>query len=119
MVSRRYRERRSMSTGNNLLFLSETAKALFSELKEIKEAYENGDKLNRRYLIHLAERFGQEIPVAAVEGVNEYLRRMSDHLESGEANAAMIAQANAGMLNSHEELAALEYQAALIDERIE
>lgn len=104
---------------NGLVFLSETARALFAELEEVKTAYDSGAKLNRKYLLSLAERISQEIPAASVEALSELFRRSAEHLDSGEANEAMVAQARAGMLRPEDELAALEYERSLIDDRIE
>lgn len=104
---------------DELVFFSETTEALFAELGDVIEASQENRKINRKYLVGLCERLAEQIPIAAGETMAGYLQRVSDHLEGGLANTAMVAQANAGLLSPADELKALEYQKALIEERME
>ncbi len=104
---------------DELIFLSETTKALMVELDEAAARVAAGDKVNRKYLVKLAERLRAQIPIAAGETMAEYLSRVSDHLEGGLANTALVKQAEAGLLSPSEELKALKYQRDLLDEKIE
>lgn len=108
----------SAKSRNSIVRFDEATEALFAEVRQLRAEIEQGSKPNRRHLLRVAEQMGEHLGSAGIEVADSLFALISEHLASGKANASMVVEAMAGLLELHDEKAALHYLQDLINERL-